>query len=103
MARANITDIPTSRAIYTPSELTTFSLMAPGDSTTYVYSQLPRQFRPGRAGIYFPLGQFPGIVVTDAQITGSTLIGWSATFTLNNVSSSNITPTAQQVVIYQEA
>jgi hypothetical protein len=103
MSRTNITDLPTSRAIYTPSESTTFTLMTPGQTTTYTFTAIPRQFRPGFANVYFPLGVSAGITVTPAAITGTALGGWTATFSLVNNTSSDITPASQQVVIYQLA
>jgi hypothetical protein len=101
--RTNTTNIPASRAIYSPSEATTFSAMNPGESVTYSVTPLPRQFRPGSAQIYFPSGLYSGVSVSQVAITGAALTGYTATYTLFNDTSSIITPTAQTVVIYQTA
>jgi len=102
MARTNITDLPTSRAIYTPTETTTFSALTAGETTTYTFATIPRQFRPGSANVYFPSGLPGGVTASQVQITGAASTGWTATFYLHNSTAGSLTPSAQQVVIYQQ-
>jgi len=104
MRRTNITALPTARAVFNPTESTTFSAMNPAQTTVYTIGPLPRQFRPiTTTVIIFPLGMPAGIFVSQVSVTGSALGGWTASYTLYNGTSSVITPTAQTVILYQLA
>lgn len=104
MSRTDITNLPAARARYVPTELTTFIQMNPGQTAQYSVGPLPRTFRPNaNTQVYFPLGLYTGLVINPVSVTGSTLVGWTANYSLTNNSSNVITPTPQQVVVYQTA
>jgi hypothetical protein len=89
--------------MYAPSGNTTFSAMNPAQTTTYTVTRLPRTFKPYRSTrIYFSSGLPIGISVSSVTISGAALTGYSATYSLNNATSSIITPAAQPVFIWQE-
>lgn len=94
---------PAALALYSPSANTTFTAMNPTQTVTYTVSHLPRTFKPYRSTrIYFSAGLPTGISVSSVTITGAALTGYTATYSLNNTTSSVITPAAQPVFLWQE-
>lgn len=94
---------PAALAMYAPSGNTTFSALNPTQTTTYTVGPLPRTFKPYRSTrIYFSSGLPTGISVSAVSITGAALTGYVATYSLNNATSSIITPASQPVFIWQE-
>ena len=107
MARIVFKSALTVAALFNPSATTTFSALTSLESTSYSLA-VPRNFSPLRQTfILFTSGLQNGIFVSSVTVTGNDPSSgaspavYSANFSLYNSTSGTLTPTAQQVIIFQ--
>ena len=107
MSRTFFKSAVTLAALFNPSANTTFSALTTLESTSYSLA-VPRQFSPYRPTfILFTTGLPNGVFVSSVTVTGNDPSSgaspavYSANFSLYNSTSGTLTPTAQQVIIFQ--
>lgn len=91
---------PGARAVFNPTASTTFTALNSGNEATYTVA-VPRNFKPyAKTDIFFTQGLPVGVTCSGVRVTGNAP-NYTASYTLFNSTSGTLTPTAQQVIIWQ--